>query len=163
MKIFKKISITFLTTSLLVTGLNLQESTPNTFTNNAEAATNSIRATPKLIKKYGSSGFTTKTTVTRAELNKLANARDKDMALGKRLTSIALGVASLPVGGIASVGVGTATDILIGKIPNYADQLNATLKKSSAKKFTLYAHWRFLRHGADKYYVVSSFSAKPQK
>ncbi|WOS97026.1 hypothetical protein [Nosocomiicoccus massiliensis] len=130
--------------------------------NKAKAAGETIWASPKLYKKYGTKGFTTSTTVTRAELNKIAK-----QATGNKITrdvSISLGgtLIAIPLSPYASIATGVASTIIASTLPHSSDQLNNTLKKSSAKNFKLTAHYRYLRKGTDKYYVVSHFTATPK-
>ena len=126
-----------------------------------EASGNTIPATKKLYKKYGSKGFNQSKTVSRSELNKIAKAASSNKGIRDVAISVGAGLITSPLSPYLSVPAGVATSIATQALPHSSNQLNSTLKKSSAKKFKLTAHYRFVRHGADKYYVVSHFSAKP--
>lgn len=151
-------------TALIATSLLSSVATYTPISNHshvAEAAGTSITATKKLIEKYGTDGFNTSTTVTRSELNRLANQGSSEKEYSGHLRGIVTALILYPVAPEAGFGLGVASDLMSGLIPHYSDQLNSTLKKSTAKKFKLTMHWRYIRHGAGKYYVVDSFSAKP--
>ncbi|KTT84866.1 hypothetical protein RSA37_13050 [Mammaliicoccus sciuri] len=130
-------------------------------TNINTANTATISAKGKIYKKYGPNGFKITKTISRKKLNAIATKSTNNKNARNTSASLASVFVTAPLGPYASISSGVATTLIINALPHSSDSLNATLKKSSAKKFKVTAHYRFIRKGADKYYIISHFTAKP--
>lgn len=155
-----KIATAIIASTLLFTSVS---EIPNNFvTNNqAEAAGGALPATKKMYEKYGTKGFTTSTTITRSQLVTMANKGDKEALYSGVLRSIVTGIITFPFAPVANFTVASTSSVVMAVVTRSQSEFNAVLKKSTAKKFKLTAHWRYIRHGASKYYVISHYTVKP--
>jgi hypothetical protein len=131
----------------------------NIQTSNSEvsAAATVINATRPQHEKIGST-FSKTSTVSRGELVKLSKYADGDKTNKNISTGIASAIVTSPVTGVGlSVASGTVTSIISAYVPHYSDNINATLKKSTKKKFKIKAEYSWVSDGGRQgYYKLTN-------